>query len=127
MEITVPKSDDMLAGMNASATIIIDEKEDVLLIPAQAVTEEGNTSYVYTKQDEDGELSGKTEVETGSTDGQNVEITSGLSEGDTVYYQMGVQEESTGEEEQQENKMGGGMQGGQGTPPSGNMGGGRPQ
>ena len=89
VEITVTKEDAMMAGMNASVTITTSEVSDALLIPAIAVAEEGNTSYVYTKKDDKtGKLSGKTEVQTGDTDGNNIVITSGLSAGDTVYYSM---------------------------------------
>jgi multidrug efflux pump subunit AcrA (membrane-fusion protein) len=145
VEITVSKDDSMLAGMNASASIIVSEAENVLLIPAQAVTEEGNTSYVYTeKDDSSGELSGKTEVETGATDGNQIEITSGLTEGTTVYYQaMGTSSsdsENSAMDFMQGNDMKGGFdsQGGGGNPgggeapsggnggaPSGGMGGGK--
>lgn len=113
VEITVPKEDTMLAGMNASASIIVSEASDVLLIPAIAVTEEGNTSYVYTEKDDStGELSGKTKVETGTTDGNNIEITSGLSEGDTVYYKMLGTGSSDSEEEDNLRGGEGGMTGG---------------
>ena len=89
VEIEVAKEETMLVGMNASVSIIIDEKADALLIPAQAVTEEGNHSYVYTEKNEKtGELSGKTEVTTGSSDGQNIEILEGLEEGTQVYYKV---------------------------------------
>lgn len=95
VEITVTKEDAMLAGMNASVTITTSEVSDALLIPAIAVAEEGNTSYVYTKKDDKtGKLSGKTEVQTGDTDGNNIVITSGLSAGDTVYYSMAASSSS---------------------------------
>lgn len=95
VEITLTKEDAMLAGMNASVTITTSEVSDALLIPAIAVTEEGNTSYVYTKKDDKtGKLSGKTEVQTGDTDGNNIVITSGLSAGDTVYYSMAASSSS---------------------------------
>ena len=95
VEITVTKEDAMMAGMNASVTITTSEVSDALLIPAIAVTEEGNTSYVYTKKDDKtGKLSGKTEVQTGDTDGNNIVITSGLSAGDTVYYSMAASSSS---------------------------------
>ena len=51
-----------------------------------ALQEEGSRVFVYTKQDEDGTLSGEQEVTTGLSDGTTVEITEGLSEGDAVYY-----------------------------------------
>lgn len=96
-EVTIAKSESMLAGMNASATIIIESKENILTLPAEAVQEHGNRSFVYTEEDEDGMLSGEVEIETGISDGTRVEIISGLEEGQTVYYQMAVSEESSGE------------------------------
>lgn len=96
-EVTIPKSESMLAGMNASATIIIESKENILTLPAEAVQEHGNRAFVYTEEGEDGVLSGEVEVETGISDGTKVEITSGLEEGQTVYYQMAVSEESSEE------------------------------
>ena len=89
VNITFDKTEDMLSGMNASVKVILEEADNVLTIPLTAVTEEGNTSYVYTGYDEStGELSGKTEVTLGVSDGNTVEVTDGLNEGDTIYYQM---------------------------------------
>lgn len=87
VEISVPKQDGMLIGMSASATIVVEESENVVTIPADALQEKGTETYVYTEVDSDGNLSGETVVETGLSDGDTVEITSGLSEGDTVYYE----------------------------------------
>ena len=89
VNITFDKTEDMLSGMNASVKVILEEADNVLTIPLTAVTEEGNTSYVYTGYDEStGELSGKTEVTLGVSDENTVEVTDGLNEGDTIYYQM---------------------------------------
>ena len=132
VEITLTKEDSMMSGMNASVTITTSEVSDVLLIPAAAVTEKGNSSYVYTQKDsKSGELSGETEVQTGDTDGSNIVITSGLSEGDTVYYSMNGGGSSDGNSDSTENqnkqnmKMNGNFGGGRdgngsgGNPPSG--------
>lgn len=86
VSISVPKEEDMKQGMNASATITIENRENVITIPVNALQEKGDKVFVYTKEDEDGNLSGETEVTTGLSDGTTVEITKGLSEGDTVYY-----------------------------------------
>lgn len=86
VEITVPKDDAMKQGMNASAVITIEEKDQILTLPMNALQEQGDRTFVYTEKSEDGTLSGEVEIETGLTDGNTVEITSGLSEGDTVYY-----------------------------------------
>ncbi len=86
-EITMERTEDMLAGMNASVLITLDTTEDVLIIPEAALVEEGNTTYVYTSYDEASDTLGDlVEVETGVSDGANVEICSGLSSGDSYYY-----------------------------------------
>lgn len=87
VEITIPKNEQMKAGMNASATIVIENKENVVTIPVIALQEKGSKVFVYTKKDSDGNLSGEQEVITGLSDGDMVEITAGLQEGDVVYYQ----------------------------------------
>ena len=84
--ITFEKTEDMLLGMSASATIHVNEAEDAVLIPVDALQEKGDSTFVYTEKDSDGNLSGEVEVETGISNGSQVEITSGLEEGDTVYY-----------------------------------------
>lgn len=119
VQITIPKDESMRIGMNASATITIENKEDILLIPMNALQEQGSRVFVYTSQDEDGILTGETEIETGLSDGTNVEVVSGLSEGDTVYYSRSGSSSSS--------ETGGfmGMQGGE--MPSGGFSGEMPQ
>ena len=86
VNLTIPKDDRMKQGMNASATITIDSRENVVTIPVNALQEEGSKVFVYTEQDDDGNLSGEKEVTTSLSNGTTVEITDGLEEGDTVYY-----------------------------------------
>lgn len=86
VEITISKDEQMKSGMNASATIVIENKENVLTLPVTAIQEKGNQSFVYTSKDSEGNLSGEVVVTTGLSDGDNVEIMEGLLEGDTVYY-----------------------------------------
>lgn len=101
VEVTLPKADSMRVGMSASATIVTEKKENVVVVPADVVQERGRQVFVYTQYDaESGVLSGETEVQTGISDGEKVEITSGLSEGDTVYYQR--QESQSSQEKRQE-------------------------
>ena len=77
----------MLAGMSASATIKIDGVENALLIPVDALNRTSSGYYVYTECDEEsGTLGGMVEVTAGISNSVYAEITSGLSEGDTVYY-----------------------------------------
>ena len=128
--ISIPKEDDMKVGMSASATITVGESdENSILIPVNAIQEEGSSTYVYTSVDEDGNLSGKTEVETGLSDGDQVVITDGLSEGDTVYYEKTGNVSGSGSDTRgSQSQQGGGMpdmSGGNGKfgngAPSGNM------
>lgn len=86
VEITVPMDENMRIGMSASAAIQVSKAEDTLILPMTALQQRGDKSFVYTQKDKDGTLSGETAVETGLSDGQNVEISSGLEEGDEVYY-----------------------------------------
>ncbi|MCI8495414.1 MAG: biotin/lipoyl-binding protein [Lachnospiraceae bacterium] len=87
VELTVLRDERMKAGMNASATITIEKREDVVTIPVNALQERGNHVFLYTETDNEGNLSGEQEVTTGLSDADTVEIVEGLSEGDTVYYQ----------------------------------------
>ena len=86
-EITIEKTADMLSGMSASVVITIEGVDNALLIPVDALHQTSSTAYVYTEYDESsGEYSGMVEVATGLSNSSYVEITDGLSEGDTVYY-----------------------------------------
>lgn len=85
--IEIDSADNMKFGMSAEVTVKVGESADVLVIPMEALQQEGETTFVYTEEADDGTLGGKKNVETGLSDGENVEITSGLSDGDTIYYQ----------------------------------------
>lgn len=85
--VTMENDEDLLAGMNASTQITISEKEGILTLPAKALYEIAGKTYVYSGYDEKlGELTGRKEVQTGISDGENVEILSGLEEGDEVTF-----------------------------------------
>ena len=85
--IRLEKEGMMLGGMNASVNITIESRENVLLIPSEALIEKNGKSAVYTAYNErTGTLYKPVEVETGLSDGLQVEILSGLKEGDTVWY-----------------------------------------
>ena len=67
--------------MTARTTIQVGESKNVLVVPASAVKEEKGKKYVQVM------VNGKTQnvtVETGLSDDENVEITSGLNAGDQV-------------------------------------------
>ena len=85
--VTLDKSADMLAGMTASVVIRISGVDNALLIPIDALHQTSSTSYVYTSYDkENDEFGGIVQVISGISNSSYVEILSGLSEGDTVYY-----------------------------------------
>ena len=94
VNVEIPKTDDMLAGMNASVTITVEEATGILVIPVDAVQEMGASVFVYTEKDADGNLSGNVEIETGLSDGSYVEVTSGLSVGDIIYYIIATSDDS---------------------------------
>ena len=71
-----------LPGMNASVTIILDQAQNVLVAPENAIQTEGPNSVVEVQKD-DGSTE-KVVVQTGLSDGSNIEITDGLEEGQTV-------------------------------------------
>ena len=122
--LTIPKDDRMKQGMNASATITIDSRENVVTIPVNALQEEGSKVFVYTEQDDDGNLSGEKEVTTGLSNGTTVEITDGLEEGETVYYnKTGNTNNSSGSDGFPGGDFDGGNGGAGGDMPSGGSGG----
>lgn len=117
--VTIDKTEDMLSGMSASVVITIEGVDNAMLIPVDALHQTSATAYVYTEYDEaTGEFSGMKEVTTGLSNSTYVEITEGISEGDTVYYN----------EEEEETSFGPGMRGNMGNggfsgdmPSDGNM------
>lgn len=85
--VTLPREAAMLDGMNASVKIVTATSEAPVAIPSAALVEDDGKTYVYTTYDEkEDTLGGLTEVETGASDGEFVEILSGLSLEDTFYY-----------------------------------------
>lgn len=87
VELTLDRAENMLSGMNATATIVLSTASNVLTIPADALVEQGNQTVVYTGYDEGSEtLLGPVTVKVGSSDGENVEILEGLANGQTYYY-----------------------------------------
>jgi multidrug efflux pump subunit AcrA (membrane-fusion protein) len=68
--------------MNASVTIIVDQAQNVLMVPNSALQRDGRNEVVNVQND-DGSTSRQT-VTTGLTNGTNTEITDGLTEGQTI-------------------------------------------
>ena len=95
-EVTVAFTGDIsgiFTDMTGNVTFIEKQVEDVLYVSNKAIVCEGTTSYVKVK-DADGTIR-KTPVETGFSDGVNVEIISGVSEGETVLIESQVKTDET--------------------------------
>lgn len=75
-------------GMTAQITFITKETENVTYVSNRAIIRENGKSYVK-KKEADGTIT-RQEVTTGFSDGINVEIKEGLSEGDTVLIESKV-------------------------------------
>ncbi|MDD6158288.1 MAG: HlyD family efflux transporter periplasmic adaptor subunit [bacterium] len=85
--VTLPRQEGMLPGMTADVSIRIEGVDNAVLIPVDALHRTSSSAYVYTSYDEaTGQYGGMVEVTAGVADDDFVEITSGLKEGDTVYY-----------------------------------------
>ena len=85
--VELPKEEGMLPGMTAEVDVQIRGLEDALLIPVDALHQTSTIYYVYTTYDpETMRYGGRVEVTVGMRNSEFAEITSGLSEGDTVWY-----------------------------------------
>jgi HlyD family secretion protein len=126
--IRIDETEGLLPGMNVDATIVLESASDVLTIPSAAL-QRGNTvlltadspSAAGGEANENGYVS--VQVTTGVGDDSNLEVLSGLQEGDTVVY---IQTSSSSNDM---SMMMGGMPGGDmggGGMPSGGGGGGMP-
>lgn len=119
--------DYLLPGMNIEAEITVSSAENVLTVPVNAVNR-GDIVYVKGNKtdDKDNAPDGyhSVKVTTGISDDDYIEITDGLSEGDSIY----ILRQSSGDDSMMMMPgMGGGMGGpggGMGGPPSGGGGGG---
>ena len=87
VELTLEKSGDMLPGMSASAFIDLGIESGTLCLPVAALEKSGNQDIIYTGYDEgSGSLSDPVAVITGLSDGEYVQVLSGLEEGQEFYY-----------------------------------------
>ncbi len=77
-------------GMTGDVTCVTKETKEVTYVSSRAIFRDGTRSYVKVR-DENGNIVEK-DVTTGFSDGVNVEITEGLSQGDTVLIESKVSE-----------------------------------
>ena len=86
--ISLDAQDGMMAGMTAEASVTIQGIENAMLLPEEAVRRTSTSAYVYTSFDaQTGKLGGMVQVQTGISNGSEIEIIQGLNPGDTVYYE----------------------------------------
>lgn len=87
VEVTLKKETNMLPGMNAAVSLTVDTAENALCIPVAALLEDGTQTYVYTGYDEEAEkFVNPVAVTVGASDGEYVQILSGIVYGQTVCY-----------------------------------------
>ena len=96
-------------GMSASCTITLEEATDVIAVPIEAVQTKDSQKYVIVVNS-DGSTS-EVNVETGISDDSYVEITSGLSGGETIQM-TSTTTQSTGTSSSSSDSSSGGMSGG---------------
>ncbi len=125
--ISLEGNDNIKMGMNCSAEIIIDSRENVLTLPVEAITTRKN-KYFVTMQD-----GSQREVEVGLYDEDNIEIVSGLTLNEKILLPETVKASNSTMNKENMMNMPGGMMGGNGfggnmerQQGGGNFGGGRP-
>jgi HlyD family secretion protein len=86
-------------GMTVTVSIIVEQRNDVLLVPNGAITTQGGQSYVQVML-ADGTIEERV-VTTGISDWQYTEVTEGLSEGEQVIVQQTTSSATTSQQGQQ--------------------------
>ncbi|MEH7116808.1 HlyD family efflux transporter periplasmic adaptor subunit [Neobacillus vireti] len=128
--IHIDKPTNLKVGMSTEASILTASKTDALYVPADAIYTNNNEKYVIvassgTSTDGSTDAAGQQKaVKTGISTEEYVEITEGVTEGETVQLpQLSSSSTSTSQQGRMMQGMGGmsGMQGG-GMPPSGGQG-----
>ena len=85
--LSVSPETSMKVGMNASATISIEKRDNIIKIPLEALQESGKEQFVYVGTAlSETSLGEKRTVTTGISDGEFVEITKGLAAGEKINY-----------------------------------------
>ena len=79
---SIPADSGFVPGSFAEVWLLTDVRNDVISLPLEAVTEEQGVNFVYIKMD--GSCYRKQEVTLGESDGERVEIVSGVRAGDNV-------------------------------------------
>lgn len=86
VKVSIPDATGLLVGMSAEVKVETNRAAEVLIVPIEAVLYDGEQPYVLLQGEKAKPQT--TNVELGLSDGQFVEITSGLSVGQTIMYEM---------------------------------------
>lgn len=81
--ITLPENDNLKykVGMNGDAEVILTKKDHILTVPINATVEENDKTYVWKVENRHAK---KTEITTGISSTNDIEVLSGLNENDVV-------------------------------------------
>jgi len=90
---TIPQNFQLRQGLTVTVSIIVQEKNDVLLVPNGAIITQGRQSHVQVMSP-DGTIEERT-ITTGISNWQYTEITDGLSEGEKVIVPQATTSTST--------------------------------
>ena len=88
IEVTSPNKALLKPEMTANVSIVLEKRNGVTAVPAEALIIENGKNFVEVRGANN--LPERRQVEVGLTDGQNTEVTSGLSEGDEVARQGAI-------------------------------------
>lgn len=87
------------SGYSANAEIVLAEANHVLTVPESAINFEGTATYVYVKKVVEGKTTyERRRVTTGLSDGINIQVKSGLKQGETVRGPQKVKDDDNSDE-----------------------------
>ena len=84
----IPEGFQLREGLTVTVSIIVDERNDIVLVPNGAITSQGRQTYVQVVSP-DGTIEQRT-ITTGISDWQYTQVTEGLSEGEQVVVAQGT-------------------------------------
>jgi multidrug efflux pump subunit AcrA (membrane-fusion protein) len=84
-------------GLTVTVSIIIQERNKVLLVPNAAINYKGGKAYVQVSEDG---IAEERAIQTGISNWQYTEVTSGLSEGEKVVVPQGTTTTTTSKQSQ---------------------------
>ena len=82
VKVSIPNSDNKIkVGMLADVRLVTDKSDNVLVIDENSILKSGDETYVYVAK---GKKAKKKVITTGASDGEKIEVLSGLNDGDKV-------------------------------------------